>query len=228
MTITQEQFFGCADIPIEQHIQFEKYLTEILFHKQRREAFYKALQPYKLGDAEDTFKHYFETYSAERKTFRQDYTPSSLATILSKITHQPQFTSSYSGYDPTAGTGGLIISKWWANMTSQNPFSYKPSQHFYLCEEKADNVIPYLLHNLAMRGMNAIVIHGDVLERATKQIYFIFNAKDDYLTFSDINVLPHTEDFAKEFNIHTWLEDEIKHIESPKITLNNSRSHGRR
>lgn len=177
------------------------------------------MQAYQLGDAEDTFKHYFETYSAERKTFRQDYTPTSIATILSKITHLHQSVSDYSGYDPTAGTGGLIISKWWENMTSQNPFDYKPSQHFYLCEEKADNVIPYLLHNLAMRGMNAIVIHGDVLARATKQIYFIFNSKDDYLAFSDINVMPHTAAITKEFNIHIWQEEAINHIESPKIQL---------
>lgn len=202
--MTEKDFFNCCDVKISQHSQFEKYLNEIVFDKERREAFYKALQKFQLKDYEDTFKKYFEIYSAERKSFKQDYTPQSISKILSSLTFSPQ-SIGYSAYDPTAGTGALIINQWWSNMTAHNPFEYKPSFHFYLCEEIADNVIPYLLHNLIMRGINAIVIHGDTLERYAKNIYFIQNKQDDYLAFSEIGLMPKNEQVSKEFNILKWI-----------------------
>lgn len=120
----------------------------------------------------------------------------------------------WSGADLTAGTGSLLIQKWKDDQLAESPFSYAPHNYLYLAEEMADNVIPYLLHNLALRGMNCIVIHGDTLERTAKQIYFVQNADDNFLGFSDINVMPHTEDVQKQFDISDWVEDAIDHIES--------------
>lgn len=45
MTITQKQFFECADVPIEQHIQFEKYLTEILLINKEEKPFTRPCKP---------------------------------------------------------------------------------------------------------------------------------------------------------------------------------------
>lgn len=203
MTITAKQFFECADIPIEQHREFEIYLEDILFDKPRREAFYKALQQFHIPDKQDTFQDYFENYVAERKSFSQDFTPRAITNIVARLTQNTR-GENYTAYDPTAGTGALIIAKWWENMTACHPFEYHPSEHFYLCEEKADNTIPYLLHNLIMRGINAIVIHGDTLERRAKNIYFIYNKDDDYLHFSEIGKMPKNHEVEKEFNILEW------------------------
>lgn len=213
--MSYQDFYQCADRPITQHSEFERYLKELLFKKSEREDFYRRLLAKNSDVSCDTFKDYFEQYAAERKSNKQDYTPNAVAELLSILTNgEMSEPNGYTAYDPTAGTGSLIIKRWYADMMQETIFSYAPHRYFYLCEELADNAIPYLLHNLALRGMNAIVIHGNTLEREAKQVYFVQNSKDDCMCFSDINVMPHSKDVAKEFNIQHWLEPEIKHIES--------------
>lgn len=163
----------------------------------------------------DTFREYFEQYSAERKTNMQDYTPQEVSVLLSKLTNMGYTDKAgFSAYDPTAGTGALLISKWWDDMVCETLFTYAPHRYFYMAEEYADNAVPYLIHNLAMRGMNAIVVHGDTLSREAKQVYFIQNVKDDALAFSDVNVMPRSEEVAQTFGIWKWVGEPIDHIES--------------
>ncbi|HFT1720659.1 TPA: SAM-dependent DNA methyltransferase, partial [Streptococcus pyogenes] len=50
-----------------------------------------------------------------------------------------------------------------------------------------------------------------------KNIYFLQNTKDDMLSFSDINVMPRTQDIEREFNVKEWIGDGIEHIENPLI-----------
>ena len=90
----------------------------------------------------------------------------------------------------------MIIQKWWNDCIRTDIFDYRPHDYVYIAQEYADNAIPYLLHNLAMRGMNCVVIHGDTLERTAKNIYLVQNAKDDFLAFSSINVMPRSETVA--------------------------------
>lgn len=214
-----QDFYKCAN-GVKQHAEFEKYLRDILFNKNERENFYRRLLAKNHDVSVDTFKPYFEQYAAERKTNKQDYTPDSIAELLAKLTHgEVKAAAGYSAYDPTAGTGSLIIQKWYADMMAETIFSYAPHRYFYACEEFADNAIPYLLHNLALRGMNALVIHGDTLSREAKQIYFIQNSQDDCMMFSDINVMPHSDIVKREFNIAKWLEPAIEHIESKEIRI---------
>lgn len=199
-----------------QHSEFEQYLKDILFKPERRKEFYNKLIKINHDLNIDTFKPYFELYAAERKSHKQDYTPDEVAFLLAMITRgtaEGEFTA----YDPTAGTGSLLIKKWWDDMIQETPWSYAPHRYFYRADEIADNVIPYLIHNLTIRGMNATVVHGDVLEGKVKQIYFIQNSKDDFMSYSDVNVMPHSEIVTKKFGVKEWLQDEIKHIESGKV-----------
>ncbi|MCZ9718676.1 SAM-dependent DNA methyltransferase [Lactobacillus mulieris] len=227
--ISKDQFWKIAGVT--QHIQFENYLREIIFNPEKRNNFFKQLL--KLDAqcvVQDTFKQYFEEYAAERKANQQDYTPDEVSQLLSIIVntkYDADFKNGiekryfhkkgYTAADITAGTGSLLIQKWWADMTAELPWTYVPHRYFYFASELADNVIPYLLCNLALRGMNAIVVHGDALTGETKQVYFIQNSKDDYLSFSDINVMPHSKQVTEEFNVTKWLEEAIDHIESKKI-----------
>lgn len=205
------------------HYEFENKLRELIFDREGREEFYKNMIDIDWQLENDSFKPYFEIYSAERKTNQQDYTPDSVAKLLSVITRQDgdkNGQGKYTAYDMTAGTGTLLINKWWDDMLQETPWSYAPHRYFYLAEELADNSIPYLIHNLTMRGMNAIVIHGDALHRKAKQVYFIQNSKDDFMAFSDINVMPHNETTMKEFNIKEFTQDQIDHIESGEVVFN--------
>lgn len=218
MIVNYSKYWEIAGV--KQHSEFYDFLNKILFDKEKREKFYLEILKINSDVSKDTFRDYFEAYGAERKTNQQDYTPDSISKILSVITRGDNKEADYSGYDMTAGTGSLIIKKWWDDMTEETPFTYAPHRYLYLVEEISDNVIPFLIHNLALRGMNCIVIHGDVLERTAKNIYFVQNSKDDYLQFSDINIFPRNETIAKEFKIKEWIGEGIKHIESEKVLMN--------
>ncbi|ANZ70542.1 N-6 DNA methylase [Pediococcus claussenii] len=217
--ISRKDFYDIAGV--SQHAEFEKYLKDVLFDKEKREKLYRRLLDVDCNVYEDTFKSYFEEYAAERKSNMQDYTPDSVSGLLATITRSNfKQEDGWSGYDPTAGTGSLIIQKWKDDQLAETPWSYAPHNYLYEADEFADNVIPYLLHNLAIRGMNCIVIHGDTLTKEAKQIYFVQNSKDDFLGFSDINVMPHSKQIAKEFNITKWLEEPIEHVESGIVQFN--------
>ena len=119
--------------------------------------------------------------------------------------------------DVAAGTGGLTITKWNTDRINTNFFEYKPSMFMYVCEELSDRAIPFLLFNLAIRGMDAVVLHGDTLTREFNQCYFIQNDYDNFLGFSSINIMPQSLSVMGMYNIYKWLEDENIHIESPTM-----------
>lgn len=97
----------------------------------------------------DWLQMIFQYYRADRKEKMQDYTPSSLARLVSKLT---ETNEEKTVLDLCAGSGALTIQKWCENK----------NLHFE-CVEYDKNVIPYLLFNLALRNIDAIVTRADVL-----------------------------------------------------------------
>lgn len=81
-------------------------------------------------------------------------------------------------------------------MMKTSPFHYKPSCYLYVCEELSDRAIPFLLFNTLIRGMNAVIVHCDVLSRKAYGAFFVQNDKDDPLQFSSLNLLPYSRDVA--------------------------------
>lgn len=211
-------------VGVKSHHQYDQKLRELIFNKKQREDFYRGMIKVNNDASVDIFKPYFELYSAERKTNQQDYTPDSVSRILSILTRQgsDDLGSQYTAMDMTAGTGTLLIAKWWDDMTQETPWTYVPHRYFYYAEELADNSIPFLIHNLTLRGMNAIVFHGDSLSRECHNIYFIQNSTDDFLRFSDINVLPRSQAVTEHFNVEKWVGEPIEHIESGKVIWHNA------
>lgn len=213
MTISQTDFFKLANV--KQHSQFQKFMEDIILDKERREKFYRGcvkVDPQCVE--EDTFRQYFEEFAAERKSNQQDFTPQSITKLMAKLTdNNDKYSTGWTAYDCAAGTGAMILSKWKKERDKYLPWDYRPHNYLYFCQELSDITIPYLIHNLALRGMNAIVVHGDTLERTANQIYFIQNAKDDPLQFSSVNVMPHTDQIKEFFGISEWTRDPIDHIE---------------
>lgn len=185
-------------------------LMAILFDKEKREPTFKAFLEIEWRLDRDWFHAYFEEEHANKKKFAQDFTPDSISKLLSAIVGPGS-----NNLDVAAGTGSLMIQKWNHDRISMSPFDYKPSMFLYQCEELSDRALPFLLFNLMIRGMNATVVHGDALTREAKQVYFIQNDLDDYMTFSSLNVMPHSENVEKEFDIRKWIEEPIEHVESP-------------
>ena len=203
---------------VDQHSQFENKLNELILKPTKRNEFYDKLLEVKRDVSADTFKEYFELYAAERKSMQQDFTPEGIANLLDEMTSLYQGKDdNFIAYDPTAGTGTLLISKWNHDRLQVAPWRYYPHNYFYMAEELSDTAVTYLLHNLALRGMNAIVMHGDTIERKYKQVYFIQNIQDDHMLYSDINVLPRTKWAERTLGIRGWIGEPITHTESEKV-----------
>lgn len=212
MTLTTAQINELLNI--KESYKASDRLMEILFDsKEKRESLFKAFLEIEPNLDYDWFHVYFQDEHADRKLKKQDFTPNEISEVLSQIVESE--SDNGTRLDSPAGTGGLTIKKWHADCLKHSPFDYKPSMYLYQCEELSDRALPFLLFNLLIRGMNATVIHGDSLTREVNQVYFIQNDDDDLMMFSSLNVMPHSSTVMKEFDVRIWLEDEIKHIESP-------------
>lgn len=110
------------------------------------------------GDlSEDWLQKIFQYYHADRKEKKQDYTPKSLAEFMSRLIGEADIL-----VDMCAGSGALTIQRW-----RQFP------EQKVRCVELDENVIPYLLFNLAIRNIDASVWRTDVLSEKTYEKYRI-------------------------------------------------------
>lgn len=95
----------------------------------------------------DWMQKIFQYYHADRKDKKQDYTPKSLADFMGRLVGESDIIT-----DMCAGSGALTIQRWVQN----------PDQKFRLIELD-ENVIPFLLFNLAVRNIESSVCRMDVL-----------------------------------------------------------------
>ena len=189
-------------------------LLALMLDKIQRENIFKKFLNVSTDLSFDWFHEYFEDEQAERKSKKQDFTPDSIATLLNKLTSN---TTGYY-YEPTAGNGGILITRWWqdclndpvgtknnTNIPGISFFTYDPRKYWYQVEELSDRAVPFLIFNMAIRGMNGVAIQCDSLSREAKEAYFIRNDTDNALAFSEVIEVPKTKDFEKELNIN-WKE----------------------
>ncbi|MFT8476609.1 MAG: N-6 DNA methylase [Liquorilactobacillus sp.] len=197
---------------VKESYQVPDKLMKIMFDKGKRENLFRKFLEITTDVSFDWFHEYFETEQAERKQKKQDFTPQSVAEIATRI------VGNGNGYfEPAAGTGGMLISRWHKDCRKTNPFKYRPSMFFYHVEELGDAALPFLLFNCLIRGMNVTIVHGDSLSREVKNIYFIQNTKDDYVCFSSLNVMPRTETVKRFFNVSSWIGKPLEYIEDSDI-----------
>lgn len=111
----------------------------------------------------DWLQKIFQYYEADRKEKMQDYTPKSLAKFVAKLSENNEDTV----LDMCAGSGALTIQKWNENKDLK-----------FICEEFDENVIPFLLFNLAIRNIDAKVIQKDVLENSVSNKYKVIPSQE--------------------------------------------------
>ena len=200
-----DELFG-----IKESYQAPDVLMKVLFDKEKREDLFKKFLDHEVNLDNDWFHIYFEEEHSNKNKLNQDFTPMQVASVMSQLAGNGPGRN----LDIAAGSGGITIKKWVDDKMAIGFFDYRPSLCFYHCEELSDRALPFLLFNLAIRGMNAAVLHGDTLTREFKQIYFLQNDEDGYTTFSNINIMPHSDACKNYFNDYKWLEDPIRHVES--------------
>ena len=206
MGITEQQFYDMLDV--NEHMNFSNRIKELVFDKEGREEFYRKILAIHNDMSVDFFRDYFMTHSAVSSK-GQHYTPDALGKLTALL------VGGSSGADLTgAGTGTLIIQKWQNDRINSKFWDYSPRNYWYQAMELSDEAVSFLIHAFAIRGMNGVIIHGDALEMSVKQVYFIQNSADNPLGFSEVNVIPHSEDAMEFLGIKDWTEEPIEHIES--------------
>lgn len=81
-------------------------LIKIILDKEKREDLFRQFLKYETDVSYDWFMQYFEEEQADRKNKKQDFTPKSVSTLLSKIISGNQY------YEVAVGTGGILIQAW--------------------------------------------------------------------------------------------------------------------
>lgn len=202
-------------------------IMAVIFDKTKREELFRQFLGVETNVDYDWFTRFFHDQlgpTAElMKKNKAYFTPPSLGRLVAKLTGtQNSSTNDYARYDPAAGSGQLTISKWSSDRYSHSPFEYQPSMYFYVAEElkeegKTSRALPFLLFNYMIRGMDGVVVSGDSLTRSISQIFLIQQPQDDMLSFSDINVMPRTKDVEQTFQVKSWIDKPIKHIEDTEM-----------
>lgn len=182
----------------------------VLRNKTEREALFKAfLEAFNYDVSYDWFTDYFQDEHSDRTKMKQDFTPHSVTRLLSAIASSDRKEGD-SYYEPCAGTGGILIQQWQADRIRHSPFEYMPSMYLYQAEELSGRAIPFLLFNLAIRGMNASVAQVDVLSRkGANGAWLVQNTNDDHMQFSEIHLFPYDDASADYFNVE-WSPNEVE------------------
>ena len=178
-----------------------KLLKLMLDEKTRIETFKKFFE-LETDMSFDWFQEAYEIEHAERKDKKQDFTPRSIGKLLNEIA-QKESTHSY--YEVAAGNGGILIQAWQKHRINGNFWSYNPMEYWYQVEELSDRSLPFLIFNMAIRGMNGAILHGDSLTREFQDVYFIRNMSSQYGPFSEVIVMPKTKTLMQEYDIRKWV-----------------------
>ena len=215
-----------------------EYLMGILFDRGKREHLFRQFLEFETDVSYDWFNLYYsQQMTLISKKSKSYYSPPALGKLAKQLVDVARADGDgeatkrnlmATNYDVGAGTGQLTIAAWDSNRRRHDPFSYKPSMYFYVAEElkqagKPSRSIPFLLFNYLIRGMDGVVIAGDSLTRSISQVYFIQQSQDDHLRFSSLNVMPRTPDTMEAFDVRTWIDKPIEHIEDkdmPQFIVN--------
>jgi len=166
----------------------DKLLSIIQKRPEREKLFKKMLKLFDHKLDFDWFSGYFQEAFSDQKggqVFTQPHTAEFLAMLLAMEKEGGLIK------DTCSGTGSLTIAEWHRIRQKTN---YKPSHSFFICEELDSKAIPFLLFNLAIRGMNGTVIHCDTMTRECWGAFLLKNIADDPNGFSTINRLSYTHE----------------------------------
>lgn len=176
----------------------EKMLKLISDKKTAVPLFFKSLEAFDYDLSYEWFNDYFEEEHADRKNKKQDFTPTCVSRLIAEMM---KTDSGGIIYEPACGTGSTIIQHWYQDRMKYSVWNYNPMRTLYYCEELSDRTVPFLLFNILIRGMNAVVIHGNTLTRKAKNIYHCFNSDNNAMGFSDLYILPKNQKTQKMFNV---------------------------
>lgn len=145
-------------IGIAENYELPSKLLDLMLSNQRENIFNQFLE-LEQDLSFDWFTDYFQQEHGDRDKLKQDFTPKEVAHLVNSISGPATSVA-----DICAGTGGLTIKKW---------NEQREAECFYYMEEFASRAIPILIFNIAIRNMNAEIVHCDALTQEVFGIYRI-------------------------------------------------------
>ncbi|MBR3653216.1 MAG: N-6 DNA methylase [Bacteroidales bacterium] len=192
----------CSLLAVEEPYAVPARLMEVVMGPDRDVTYRAFLDVWADDIGRDWFHEFYEEENAERKKNKQDFTPDCLSRLASELVGYGDGVV----YEPSAGTGGMLIARWDAERRRHHPLDYRPSMQWFVAEDMSDRAIPFLLFNLSIRGCNANVLHIDSLTRRCKAAYEVINVRDDMMAFSDVIELPRNDRCMQAFGIREWVD----------------------
>ncbi|MFI3171744.1 MAG: N-6 DNA methylase [Clostridia bacterium] len=126
---------------------------------------YKKVKDFMKDDLSNDFMQVvYQYYLADREKTKQDFTPISICKMVQKLSETKEEKNVI---DLCAGTGALTIQKW-----------NKQKELKYTCKEYTEDTIPYLLFNLAIRNIDAMVYQEDVLTKEILKVYKVIPCEE--------------------------------------------------
>jgi type I restriction-modification system DNA methylase subunit len=189
-------------LEIEESYKAPERIMDLISNEETaKKLFLNALVEFDYDLSYEWFTSYFEDEHADRKNKKQDFTPTCLSRLMSEMISSDKSQGII--YEPAAGSGSTIISHWQSETGKfRFPWDYNPADYLYVCSELSDKVVPFLLFNLLIRGINAAVIHGNTLTKECKEVYACINESNDYMSFSRLVKLPHNKDVEEIFDVN--------------------------
>ena len=167
-------------------------VLEILKKPEERKAiFFEFMKEFDYDLSYEWFYNYFQDEHADRKNNEQDFTPVCVSKLISEMLGCKSENDFTIIEEPSAGTGSTMIAHWYKSIRAcQFIWDYKPDDYLYKLTELSSKTVPFLLFNVMIRGMNAIVIHGNSLTSEIESAYWIYNEANNPMGFSDLYVIP--------------------------------------
>ena len=181
----------------------EKIMSILKDESKRKEMFFKFLELFDYDLSYEWFYKYFQDEHADRKNNKQDFTPVCVSNLMSAMLSGSNAEQEYEIIEePAAGTGSTIIAHWNKKRRECHfVWNFSQDDYLYKLTELSDKTVPFLLFNLMIRGINAIVIHGNSLTKEAKNIFWVYNESNNSMGFSDLYICPHTEKIEKMFDV---------------------------
>jgi type I restriction enzyme M protein len=143
-------------------------MMELLLDKGSRVQFFDRLIANEADLSTDSLRDYYQDEQGDRNRLKQDFTPDCICDLVAAMLPQEDSCT-----DLCAGTGALALAY----------HKRYPSARIH-CTELTARSIPFLLTNLAIRGIRGEVIQGNVLTGDISAVYSLACLNG---TYSDID-----------------------------------------
>lgn len=148
---------------VKEAYQLPDMLMQTLLDEGKRPHLLRQIMQQYPDRTTDFLRDEYQEEHGDRDKLKQDYTPDCLADLVAGL-----LPDSLEYADICAGTGALTV----ANITCRGGTAA------YYCEELASRALPFLLCNLALRNVNAIVSQTNALTCETQACYTVTAGED--------------------------------------------------